>query len=93
VTNFKEVYSLQNIEWKSQAYLYHLYQSYHNLAEVTIFVQGEVYNLGGSAPLHTAIKSLGIKDRALRLGVGDMSALGGRKRRFVDWNGIPHEKC
>jgi hypothetical protein len=52
-----------------------------------------VYNLDGSAPPHTAMKLLEMKGRVLKLDIGEAFALGDRKRRFVDWNGIPWEKC
>jgi hypothetical protein len=52
-----------------------------------------VYNLDGSAPPHTTMKLLEMKGQALKLDIGEVFALGDRKRRFVDWNGIPWEKC
>jgi len=51
-----------------------------------------VYNLDGSAPPHTTMKLLEMKGRVLKLDIGEVFALGDRKRRFVDWNGIPWEK-
>ena len=39
------------------------------------------------------MKLLQMKDRALELDVREEFALGDRKRRFMDWNGIPWEKC
>lgn len=52
-----------------------------------------MYNLDSSAPPHTATKLLEMMNRALKLDVGEVFALGDRKRRFVDRNGIPWEKC
>lgn len=87
------VHMLENIGRESHTYLYHMYHNYKRLADVTIFTQGDVYNNDGSAPPHTSIGPREMKRRALKLKAGEVMALGDRRRRFVDWNGIPWEKC
>ena len=87
------VYKLDNIGRESHTYLHHLYTNYHILADVTIFVQGDVYNNDGSAPPHATLGTYAMKNRALDLAPGTVLPLGDRRRRFVDWNGIPWETC
>jgi hypothetical protein len=87
------VHILQNIGRESYAYLWHIYNNYSRLADVTIFVQGDVYNNDSSAPPPTSMGSREMKRRALELRGDEVMALGDKRRRFVDWNGIPWEKC
>jgi hypothetical protein len=87
------VHILENVGRESHTYLYHIVRNYRLLADVTIFVRGNVYNNDGSAPPHTSIGTREMKSRALELRDDDVLALGDRRRRFVDWDGIPWEKC
>ena len=91
--NCKIIHRLDNIGRESHSYLYHLFTNYKILADVTIFVQGDVDNNDGSVPPHSTMGMREMKRRALDLKAGELLPLGDRRRRFVDWNGIPWEKC
>ena len=87
------VHILENIGRESHTYLYHIVKNYSVLADVTIFVRGNVYNNDGSAPPHTSMGTHEMKLQALELKGDEVLALGDRRRRFVDWDGIPWDKC
>ena len=61
------IYRLDNIRKESHTYLYHLFTNYRMLAEVTIFVQGNVYNDEGSIPPHSTMGTREMRRRALDL--------------------------
>ena len=85
--------ALPNIGRESHTFLYHIVDCYDRLATVTIFLQGDMYNVGGPAPAHTKLAPLEIRNEALRIQVGQCLTLGDRRRRFVDWDGIPWTTC
>jgi hypothetical protein len=87
------VHILDNIGSESRTYLYHICKNYTLLADVTIFVQGDVYKNDSFVPPHTSMGTREMKSRALELKDDEVLALGDRRRRFVDWYGIPWEKC
>lgn len=64
---FREAKTLPNWGRESHTYLHHIVQNYDNLADVTLFLQGNIHDVNDGTPAHTALTLGEIVDMAERL--------------------------
>ncbi|KAI9858338.1 MAG: hypothetical protein M1824_004359 [Vezdaea acicularis] len=78
--------SLPNIGREGHTYLHHIVKRYHQLADVTIFLQGRIDD-------HVNLSPAEIKERALSTRPGEVVTFPFRELELFDlWDGIPWEK-
>ncbi|KIW95380.1 uncharacterized protein Z519_03964 [Cladophialophora bantiana CBS 173.52] len=101
---FREVMTLPNWGRESHTYLHHIVHNYDNLADVTLFLQGNIHDMNDGTPAHTDLDLDEIVGMAKQL--ADMpDILGsrgvnaqyqpqggvlplGKINSFVDWDGV-----
>jgi hypothetical protein len=86
--NFARVITLDNIGRESHTFLYHLVHSYDDLADITMFVQGDVYNLNNDVLPHTALSVPEMIYKSLNTSPVGVTSFGPLKKPFYDWSGL-----
>ena len=85
---YHQLEPLPNISREAGTYLTHIVQNYDKLADVTLFLQGNIHDWNDGTPPHTELPLSELKARALRLRLDEMIAFGPIKQ-FDKWDGIP----
>ena len=86
--DFRHVEKLPNISRESGTYLTHIVRHFENLADVTLFLQGNIHDWNDGTPPHTEASLTELKAQALKLKGDEMIAFG-PIRQFDKWDGIP----
>ncbi|OAP60624.1 hypothetical protein AYL99_05626 [Fonsecaea erecta] len=95
---FREVKALPNWGRESHTYLHHIVHNYDNLAEVTLFLQGNIHDTNDGTPAHTDLTLDEIVGMAKRLtdlpdvlGQTPQGVLPlGKVNSFADWDGVKY---
>src|SRR5271170_5965957 len=85
---FRRVQSLPNVGRESHTYLSHIVRNYDRLADVTLFLQGNIHDWNDGTPPHTDFPISTLKRKASSMSRNSMIAFG-RIKEFQDWDGIP----
>ncbi|KIW32129.1 uncharacterized protein PV07_03699 [Cladophialophora immunda] len=100
---FREVKTLPNWGRESHTYLHHIVHNYDDLADVTLFLQGNIHDTNDGTPAHTDLTLHEIVGMAKRLtDLPDFLGAGiyaqnqprggvlplGKIHTFVDWDGV-----
>ena len=103
---FREAKPLPNVGRESHSYLYHILNNYDNLADVTLFLQGDINEVNDGTPAHTDLTLEEIVGKAKSL--ADLPELLtsdsvqtqnqpqggilplGKMNTFADWDGVKY---
>jgi hypothetical protein len=102
----REAKNLPNWGRESHTYLHHIVHNYESLADVTLFLQGNIHDINDGTPAHTALTLAQIVEMAKRMAdlpsganleeqlYQDRPVGGilplGKMHRFSDWDGIKY---
>lgn len=85
---YRRLEPLPNTNRESGTYLTHIIRNYDDLADVTLFLQGNIHDWNHGTPPHTDLPLSKLKTRATKLTPDEMMAFGPIKQ-FSHWDGMP----
>jgi len=85
---FLRVEQLPNIGRESHSYLHHLFHSYDSLADITMFTQGDIYNVNTDFDPHSNLPVYEMVSMALKTPRGGITSFAAMSETFIDWDGI-----
>lgn len=88
--NYRAVYPLRNIGRETHTYLTHVVKNYDRLAQVTLFLQGNIHDINNGTPAHTDMSVAELVGTASQFEDGQVMPIG-KKFEFHDWDGINYK--
>lgn len=85
---FHQLQTLPNIGRESHTIAHHLYHAYNNLADVTMFTQGDIYNKDSEFWPHSNLPLPKMVAMALATPSHGMTSFAAMKATFRDWDGL-----